>query len=71
MLANQLLWKVNDQMNAQSVPQSVSQPVPTVRVGQRAMMRDLSLEDDKANTDDRETKRVRFTEGSMRSEKAR
>ena len=57
---------VEDQRSdPQSAPQSVSQPVPTVRVsgssgsGTRAGSGSRASD---TNTDDRETKRVRFTE---------
>ena len=48
-----------------SVPQSVSQPVPTVRVGGSSgpgTRSGVGSRASEANADDRETKRVRFTE---------
>ena len=57
---------VEDQRSdPQSAPQSVSQPVPTVRVGGSSSSGTRSGVGSRAsetNTDDRETKRVRFTE---------
>ena len=63
-LVNQQLWKINNQINSQRHSQ-FHRPVPTVRVGgssgsgNRAGSGSRANE---ANTDDRETKRVRFTE---------
>ena len=57
---------VEDQRSdPRSAPQSVSQPVPIVRVGGSSSSRTRSGEGSRAsetNTDDRKTKRVRFTE---------
>ena len=57
---------VEDQRSdPQSAPQLVSQPVPTVRVGGSSSSGTRSGVGSRAsetNTDDRETKRVRFTE---------
>ena len=57
---------VEDQRSdPQSAPQSVSQPVPTVRVGGSSSSGTrfgVGSRASEANTDDRETKRVRFTE---------
>ena len=57
---------VEDQRSdPQLAPQSVSQPVPTVRVGgssSSGTRSGVGSRASEANTDDRETKRVRFTE---------
>ena len=55
----------DQQSDPQSVPQSVSQPVPIVRVGGSSgsgTRSGVGSRASEANTDDRETKRVRFTE---------
>ena len=55
----------NQRSDPQSAPQSLSQPVPTVRVGGSSSSGTRSGEGSRAseaNTDVRETKRVRFTE---------
>ena len=62
---------VEDQRSdPQSAPQSVSQPVSTVRVGGSSGSEpdpELGSRKSETNTDDRETKRVRFTESRGQS----